>query len=303
MSSRPIVRRFARAAAAVALLLLPILSAEAQPGPLGRTPSRFALFEGNRVHFKSLGTGRTAVVFVHGWASDMSVWAPQADALGGRTRVVLLDLPGHGRSDKPQSAYSMDLFARAVDAVLESAGVDKAVLVGHSMGAPVARQVLRRYPDRVLALVAVDGALQWPDHWPPGDSDASRQMLTGLRAAEYRTAVEGMVSGMVGSTAAGELRSAVLHAALATPQHVLVSAMEGMFDQSIWNRDPIAVPVLAVMDQGPNWTPAYRQRLSGVAADLTYEEVDSVGHYLMTERPEVFNPMLTRFLSFLRILR
>jgi pimeloyl-ACP methyl ester carboxylesterase len=171
------------------------------------------------------------------------------------------------------------------------------------MGAPVARQVLRRYPDRVLALVAVDGALQLPALWPKGDSAATGQMLAPLQAPEYRTALEGMVSGMVGSTASGELRSAVLQTALATPQHVLVSAMQGMFDPSIWNTEPIAVPVLAVMVKGPNWPPSYRQSLARVAADLTYEEVDSVGHYLMMERPEIFNPMLTRFLSFLRVLR
>jgi pimeloyl-ACP methyl ester carboxylesterase len=233
----------------------------------------------------------------------MSVWTAQADALGGRMRVVLLDLPGHGRSGKQQTDYSMDYFARAVDAVLESAGVDKAVLVGHSMGSPVARQVLRRYPDRVLALVAVDGALQLPDSWPKGDSGATGQILAPLQAPGYRTAVEGMVNGMVGSTASGELRSAVLQTALATPQHVLVSAMKGMFDPSVWNTEPIAVPVLAVVVKGPNWPPSYRRSLSRIIADLSYEEVDSVGHYLMTERPEVFNPMLTRFLSFLRVLR
>jgi pimeloyl-ACP methyl ester carboxylesterase len=76
-----------------------------------------------------------------------------------------------------------------------------------------------------------------------------------------------------------------------------------MFDPSIWNTEPIAVPVLAVVVKGPSWPPSYRQSLSRIAADLTYEELDSGGHYLMMERPEVFNPMLTRFLSFLRVLR
>jgi pimeloyl-ACP methyl ester carboxylesterase len=94
------------------------------------------------------------------------------------------------------------------------------------MGAPVARQVLRRYPDRVLALVAVDGALQLPDSWPKGDSGATAHVLAPLQAPEYRAALEGMVKGMVGTTAPGELRAAVLQTALATPQHVLVSAMK-----------------------------------------------------------------------------
>ncbi len=50
--------------------------------------------------------------------------------------MITVDLPGHGESDKPQIAYTMDLFARAVEAVMRDAGVDQAVLVGHSMGTP-----------------------------------------------------------------------------------------------------------------------------------------------------------------------
>lgn len=271
----------------------------AQAGPLGRAPSRFALFEGNRLHFKNLGTGRTALVLVHGWGGDLTVWREQADALAGRTRVVLLDLPGHGRSDKPRITYSIEYFARAVGAVLETAGVEHAVLVGHSMGVPVAREVARRQPERVAALVAVDGALVLPDV----ESESTRRALEGLRSAEYRTVVEQMVGDMVGGRAPAGLRAAVLQSALATPQHVLVSALEGMFDQSVWRADPIPVPVLAVMAKGPNWPPSYRPAVARIAADLTYEELDGVGHYLMLERPEVVNPILTRFLSNLQLLR
>src|SRR5262245_23835562 len=108
--------------------------------PLEKAPSKFAKVDKNRVHYKSLGEGKTAIVFVHGWCCDHTVWRDQASALDGKARLLFIDLPGYGQSDKPKMDYTMDVFARGVNAVLEDAGVEKAVLMGHSMGTPVVRQ-------------------------------------------------------------------------------------------------------------------------------------------------------------------
>src|SRR5438876_542984 len=87
-----------------------------------------------RVHYKSYGKGREALVLIHGWTCNLNYWREQIPDFAKRNRVIAIDLPGHGLSDKPQVAYSMDLFARAVEAVMRDAKVDWAVLVGHSMG-------------------------------------------------------------------------------------------------------------------------------------------------------------------------
>src|SRR5262249_13048164 len=100
----------------------------AEPADIvAKAPSKFAKLGENRIHYKSLGEGKTALVFVHGWSCDMTFWRHQVGALNGKVRVILVDLPGHGQSDRPKIEYTMDLFARAVDAVLTDAGVDDAV--------------------------------------------------------------------------------------------------------------------------------------------------------------------------------
>src|SRR5204862_2730970 len=104
---------------------------------LGQAPSRFAKSGDLKVHYNSLGDGKTAVVFIHGWCCDHSVWREQAAALDGKGHMLFVDLPGYGKSDKPKIDYTMNVFARGIDAVLQDAGVEKAVLVGHSMGTPV----------------------------------------------------------------------------------------------------------------------------------------------------------------------
>ena len=104
--------------------------------------------------------GKTAVVFVHGWCCDHTVWRDQAAAFHGQARLLFIDLPGYGKSDKPKTDYTLDLFAKGIDAVLRDAGVEHAVPVGHSMGTPVVRQFYRLYPAKTKALVFVDGALR-----------------------------------------------------------------------------------------------------------------------------------------------
>src|SRR4051812_2454678 len=79
--------------------------------------SRSAEFDGIKVHYTNYGAGDTTLVLVHGWACDESVWGGQLP-LATRMRLITVDLPGHGQSDKPQIGYTMDLYARALDCVL-----------------------------------------------------------------------------------------------------------------------------------------------------------------------------------------
>src|SRR6266536_2433619 len=107
------------------------------PNPLAKAPSHFARLDTNKIHYVTLGRGKDEVVFVHCWSGRIDFWRFQVPALADRARLVLIDLPGHGKSDKPQTAYTIDFFARAMDAVMRDAKVEKAALVGHSMGVPV----------------------------------------------------------------------------------------------------------------------------------------------------------------------
>ena len=90
---------------ALALCLF-IQTASAQKVP--EVQSRFAKFEGMRVHYDNYGKGKEALVFVHGWTCNATFWKANVPAFINDIRVIAIDLPGHGQSDKPQIAYSMD---------------------------------------------------------------------------------------------------------------------------------------------------------------------------------------------------
>src|SRR6266550_3729912 len=278
------------AAVLLALVLAPPTFAEKSKPPAGQ--SHFAKLDGTRIHYVNYGKGREALVLIHGWTSNLEFWRDQIPDLAKRNRVIAIDLPGHGQSDKPQIAYSMDLFARAVDAVLRDANVDRAVLVGHSMGTPVARQFYRKYPQKTLALVIVDGALR-----PFGDRKMMAGLIAGFRGPNYKVAAGQMLTAISGPYMSAEDRDRVKASFLNTPQHVVVGAMEGMADESIWGPDKINVPVLAIMAKSPFYPADLEQGYRGIAPNLDFQMWEGVGHFLMMEKPKQFNDAVTAFLD------
>jgi pimeloyl-ACP methyl ester carboxylesterase len=260
-------------------------------GSLTGEPSE-AKLDGHRVNYVTLGNGREALVFVHGWMCNLNFWSRQAPAFAARSRVLAIDLPGHGKSDKSDVAYTMDLFARALDAVLRDAGVDRAVLVGHSMGTPVIREFYRKYPQKTLALVIVDGPLR-----AFGDKKMMEQLIAPLRGPGYKDAASSFIDSMFGPDSTPELRKEVKGAMLSTPQSVAISAMEGMADESIWKEDKIDVPTLAIMAKSAFLPADAEQSYRGIAPNLDYQMWEGVGHFLMMEKPREFNEALAGFLK------
>jgi pimeloyl-ACP methyl ester carboxylesterase len=269
-----------------------LIGATAVAQKQSQAESRYATLDGARIHYESYGKGREALVLVHGWTCSIEYWRDLIPDLGKRSRVIAIDLPGHGQSDKPQVAYSMDLFARAVDAVMQDAGVKRAVLVGHSMGTPVARQFYRKYPQKTLAIVIVDGALR-----PFGDKKMMDGFMAGLRGPNYKDAGAQMLAGMAGPSLAPEAKERIQASYLNTPQYVIVSAMEGMVDESIWGPDKINVPVLAILAKSPFWPADTEQFDRSIAPQLDYQMWDGVGHFLMMEKPKEFDQAVIAFLD------
>ncbi|HEV2761693.1 MAG TPA: alpha/beta hydrolase [Pyrinomonadaceae bacterium] len=272
----------------------------AKKKPAERYPagSYNALLGETRVHYKSYGKGERALVFVHGWTCDQTVWRGQVPEFAGVTRVIAVDLPGHGQSDKPQTSYTMDYFADAVAAVLEDAGVKRAVLVGHSMGTPVVRQFYRKHPKKTLGLVFVDGALR-----PFGKKEDRERFLAPLRGPQYQTAAAMMVGAMLAPMKDAGAREDVKKVMLSTPQHVAVSAMDGMSDERVYAADKINVPVLAVLARSPFWQPDTEQFFRSLAPKLDFRMWDGVSHFLMMDRPQEFNSELSAFLAQHKLLK
>ena len=254
--------------------------------------SQFAKLDGARIHYKSWGKGKDALVLVHGWGGNLSLWRDLVPEFSKRNRVIALDLPGHGESDKPQQLnYTMDLFANAIDAVMRDAKVEHAVVVGHSMGTPIARQFYRKYPQKTLGIVIVDGALR-----PFGTKELREQFMAMFRGPNYKQAGAQMFGQMTATMVPAE-KERVMTSFDKTPQFVLVSAMDSMNQDSLYGPDKISVPVLAILAKSPFWQPDTEEFFRSIAPDFELLWWEGVTHFLMMERPKQFNEAVIAFLD------
>jgi len=260
--------------------------AAAAAGPLSA-----ASVDGISIHSSSSGTGPT-LVLVHGWTCDSSSWAAQVAELSKHYRVITLDLPGHGQSGSPKDGkFSMDLFARAVEAVRAEAGAQRIVLVGHSMGAPVIRQYAHMYPDRVAGLVAVDGPLDVRGFATPAAGQGPPP-VTGPDGLKNR---ETMIRSMFTPNTPPAVQQHVLAMMLAAPEATAAGAMASIFDPSIRWTDAISAPAFAIV-AGTSRLPDV-ENAKEVLPSFAATQIAGTGHFVMMEKPEEFDRALAGFLD------
>jgi pimeloyl-ACP methyl ester carboxylesterase len=254
--------------------------------------SAFATLEGKQVHYVDTGGAKPAVVLVHGWACDARVWDAQIESLASRARVIAVDLPGHGESQVPDAEFSMDLFAKATAAVMDHAGVDSAVLVGHSNGTPAIRQFYRLFPRRVRALVAVDGALK-----QMLTAEIVEQMKPRLSEEQFRETVAAMIDSMPGDGLAPSDRAEIKTMGLAQPHAAVLGGLLAAADGTIWEPDAIEAPLLLILAEQPSWNEEYLEFVKRLAPRAQIQVLPGVSHFIMVERPGEFDSLLLAFLE------
>jgi pimeloyl-ACP methyl ester carboxylesterase len=139
------------------------------PDALATLTHSFASIQGVDLHWAELGRGRP-LVLLHGLCDSHRTWLPVAGALAETRRVMMLDLPGHGLSSRPDASYALDWHAAIVGAWLEQLDLQGIDLVGHSFGGGVAQWLLLSHGVRIQRLVLesagglgreVGAALRW----------------------------------------------------------------------------------------------------------------------------------------------
>ena len=125
--------------------------------PLMQTTHHFADVDGVRLHWAELGESgtRPPLVLLHGLNDSYRTWGCLAPGLARDRRVLMLDLPGHGLSGRPDASYELRWYAHLVARWLDAAGIDVADVVGHSFGGGVAQVMLLESRDRIRRLVLV----------------------------------------------------------------------------------------------------------------------------------------------------
>jgi pimeloyl-ACP methyl ester carboxylesterase len=243
--------------------------------------------DGVRIAYEVAGEGTPALVLVHGWSCDRSYWAGQLQPLSAKVKVVAVDLAGHGESGQGREAWTIEAFGADVAAVVEKLGLERTILVGHSMGGDVIVEAARRLKGRVIGLVWVDvykqiGAARTPEQ--------VRTFMAPFRS-NFAEATRSFVRGMFPPGSEESLVERVAADMSSAPPAVALPAMEAAitFDRRIPGAlQELKLPVVAL---NPYTPPTDRASLKRHGVEVTF--MTGVGHFPMMEDPENFNRLLT----------
>ena len=131
----------------------------ASSGPMA-IPTRFVVARGLRMRYLEWPGAEPPIVLLHGLSANANEFAALGTALSPRFRVIAPDLRGRGGTDKPATGYTMADHAADVIALLDTLGMNRVVLGGHSFGGFLAIYLAVHHPDRVARLVVIDAAIE-----------------------------------------------------------------------------------------------------------------------------------------------
>jgi len=272
------------------------------PWALAREDGRFVRVGGLRMFAITRGVGPD-VVLVHGMLDSTYTWRHVLPTLAEGFRVHAIDLPGFGLSEKPDGRYETAWLADSLAGYLDATGIERAILVGNSMGGNVVTEVAIRHPDRVSGLVLLEASgVRIASDVTAGESQSQpASWVIGLLKSDFGTALIRMLPtrGVLRDAlepayfAPEELtdeRLGVWHAALQTNNGMTAYMVRsGRFPSA--ERDAevreISAPSLIITgDTNAMVEIAVARRYSELIPHNEFELWEDTGHMIQEQRPE-----------------
>jgi 3-oxoadipate enol-lactonase len=241
-----------------------------------------------------------AILFVHGYPLDRTMWADQIARLEGYRRIAP-DLRGMGRSDAPDLGYSMEIYATDLAALLDTLGVNEVVLCGFSMGGYVVFEFLRRWRHRVRALMLVSTRAEAEATEGRRARDASAALARESGAGAIADAMLGKMLTPATIKASPALAERVRALMAATPVPGIVGALAAMRDRPD-SLDLLptltGIPALVIVGQEDSITPPDRARaMANALPDARLVVIPGGAHLTTMEKAEEVTAAMQAFLK------
>lgn len=241
--------------------------------------------------------GKAVVLFIHGLGSSTQDWELQTPYFAGDYQVLLVDIRGHGRSGKPAGPYSVRQFAQDVVMLLDQLKIDKAHVVGLSMGGMIAFQMAADYPERMLTMTIANS----------GPAVVARTLKERFAIWMRFFIVRLLGMQKMGETLAKRLfvrpeeealRQTFIQRWAENDPRAYMDAMRGIVGWSVEDKiSRMHVPTL-VLASDQDYTPvAVKQAYVAQMPNATLKVLPDSHHAVAVERPELFNEAISGFIQ------
>ncbi len=241
------------------------------------------------------GQGDMALIFLHGWCGSRNWWQRQVDEFAKDFRVVTVDQAGHGESGKDRKEWSIAGMAQDVESIVKQLGLKRVILVGHSMGGPIALAAAKRLPGTVVAVIGVDTLQNVEFKWP---EETTRHFLTGFEN-DFPSAMTNAMKGMFPPNADPKVVESITAGALKQDRRMALGLMRDMTKLDTKALLKAAdVPVRCInAGPGAQFAMPTAADVNRKYADFSVVIIEGVGHFPMLEKPAEFNARLRETLK------
>jgi pimeloyl-ACP methyl ester carboxylesterase len=261
---------------------------------------RTIMVDGHTVHYRDEGrNNKKTVVLLHGFLQNLDVWSSYVLSYMHHLRVITIDLPGHGQTETFSETHSMDFMARMVKTVLDEAGVDQCVMIGHSMGGYVALAFAEKHPYLLRGLGLINSHAL-PDseehrHW----RQAICEQVKENRASYIVNFVPTLFDDHNRAGLSQDIKD-LQDQCLETRSESIIAAQNGMMNRPsrIDVLRQLEVPILFIYGKNDNRIPlelAISQAMIPHHAEILI--LDNVGHMAFIEEREYVKPRIKNFVD------
>jgi len=245
-----------------------------------------ATVNGATIHYETAGEG-FPLVLLHGIGSNSRSWRRQLDALSSGFKVIAWDAPGYGRSSDPAGKPSMQFYADSLRGLLDSLGLSRIFLLGHSTGGVVAQEFYRRHPDDVRALILADTRCV-------GSPRTLQQRLNIIRTLTPAELAAERAPKLLSHSASAELvrEVASIMSEIRPKSYEFAAIAMAESDTRDVLRN-LRVPALLIWGSEDEITPMWEEVPAGVRLEI----IPGAGHVCYVEQPERFNEIVRDFLE------
>jgi len=259
------------------------------------------------------GSGTNTIVFIHGLGSYLPAWKKNTEVLKQNYRCIAIDLPGYGKSDKKPHSGQMSYYAAVVTELINELKLENVSLAGHSMGGQISITAAILYPDKIKSIILVDPA--GFERFTEGQKQWFRDVMTveGVKNTTVEAIQNNLASNFYNVPPDAEfmitdriqMRTAEDFKAYC---HTVVQSVNGMVNEPVTDYlNQITQPVLVFFGENDNLipnrflNPGFTKTIAQSGADniknCKLVMVPESGHFMMFEKPEVFNNQVTEFLK------
>lgn len=246
--------------------------------------------DGATIEYSGCGAGPATLLFVHGWNINKEYWKAQLDHFCPNYRVVAIDLPGFRQPEAEREAWTVEAFGEDVVKTMEALGLERVILIGHSMGGDIILEAALKAPGRVIGLIGIDNFKDPRPGYSPEEEEGLKQFLAALRADYADVVAAGAEAQLFHPDTPAGYKERVIEDFKSARPEVAIGSIESLIYYAKKETEQLQKLDKKLYLINSDYTGTDEEALAKYCkGGFEIIPIHATGHYPMIEKPEEFN--------------